>query len=81
MNLRYDWEVDYLQAIKNWRALPEEEKFRRRWELLRRQVAATMAFEGEPVSLEWLTRIHAQMDRPAGLKPREEFLPIPKQRQ
>ena len=78
VELRYRCVVDYLQAIKNWRALPEGEKLRRRWELLPRQVAASMAFEGEPVSLEWLTKIHAQMDRPAGLKPREEFSAIPK---
>ncbi|HEB79615.1 MAG TPA: type I-U CRISPR-associated protein Cas5/Cas6 [Rhodospirillales bacterium] len=45
------------QAILEWRALPEEERHRRRVLGLPRKVARSMALEGEPVSAEMLEEI------------------------
>lgn len=44
------------QSILRWRALPEKEKYRRRILSVPQQVASSMAFEGEPVSVEMLER-------------------------
>jgi len=51
--------LDWKQAITDWRALPAAEKARRRWLRIPRSVAQSMAFEGEPVSLEMLEADHA----------------------
>lgn len=61
--------MSYLEIIRRWRALPEARQREIRWREIPRQVAASMAFEGEPVDLEWLEKIHHEMPRPAGLKP------------
>lgn len=42
------------QAIARWRELPEKEKRRRRMLSIPRKVARSMAYEGEPVSIEML---------------------------
>lgn len=47
-------QMDWKEAIRQWRALPEEEKRRRRLESLPRKVARSCAFEGEPVDLALL---------------------------
>ncbi len=64
--------VSYLDSIALWRALPEEERLLRRWREIPRQVAASMAFEGEPVDFLWLSQLHPQVPPPAGSKPVEE---------
>jgi hypothetical protein len=52
--------MDWKEAIRQWRALPEEEKLRRRLESIPRQVAQSFAFEGEPVDLAMLEAEHAR---------------------
>ena len=52
--------MDWIEAIRVWRALPEEEKRRRRLESIPRKVARSMAFEGEPVDLKVLEAQLAQ---------------------
>lgn len=59
----------WITAIKLWRALPEEEKARRRWARIPRSVAASMAFSGQPVSLAELEAEHAQLPMP-NVRPR-----------
>lgn len=46
--------MDWIEAIRLWRALPEEEQRRRRRAALPRKVARSFAFEGEPVDLAML---------------------------
>jgi len=50
--------MSFVEAINRWRALPEQEQRRRRWEAIPQQVADSMAFEGEHVDLEWLKTLH-----------------------
>lgn len=45
---------DWKQSIIQWRALPDREKHRRRVLSIPQDVARSMAFEGEPVSVEML---------------------------
>lgn len=56
--------MDWKQAIAAWQQLPPEEKARRRWQRIPRNVAQSMAFEGEPVSLESLEALHARQPMP-----------------
>jgi len=56
--------MDWKQAIEAWQRLPPEEKARRRWQRIPRNVAQSMAFEGEPVSLETLEALHARRSMP-----------------
>lgn len=56
--------MDWEEAIRQWRALPEEEKHRRRWENIPRSVARSFAFEGEPVDLAMLEAEHARRPMP-----------------
>ncbi len=62
-------EEAWITAIKLWRALPEEEKARRRWANIPRSVAASMAFAGQPVSLAVLEAEHAKRPMPS-VRPR-----------
>lgn len=57
--------MDWKEAIRQWRALPEEEKQRRRWASIPRHVARSFAFEGEPVDLAMLEAEHARHPMPA----------------
>lgn len=56
--------MDWKQAIAHWRSLPPQERQRRRWAAIPRNVARSMAFEGEPVSLEALEAEHARHPMP-----------------
>lgn len=56
--------MDWIEAIRQWQALPEEEKLRRRWESIRRSVERSFAFEGEPVDLAMLEAGHARRAMP-----------------
>jgi len=56
--------MTWQEAIARWRKLPTQEKQRRRWESIPTRVARSMAFEGEPVSLELLRAQHARRTRP-----------------
>jgi hypothetical protein len=51
--------MDWNEAIRQWRALPEAEQQRRR-ATIPRKVARSMAFEGEPVDLALLEARHAR---------------------
>jgi hypothetical protein len=53
--------MDWKEAIREWRALPEEEQQqRRRRASIPRKVARSMAFEGVPVDLGELDAWHAR---------------------
>jgi len=52
------------EAINRWRALPQEEKARRRWALIPLKVALSMEFEGEPVDPKKLQAVHANRPLP-----------------
>jgi hypothetical protein len=52
--------MDWKRAIERWRALPPEEQSRLRRERIPRNVAESMAFEGEPVDLQTLEAEHAR---------------------
>lgn len=65
--------VNYAEVISRWRSLPPEQKRTLRWAAIPRQVAASMAFEGEPVDNQWLETQHARATPPAGLKPAGGF--------
>lgn len=53
---------DKLRAL---RALPPETRQRRLWDQIPQSVAESMAFEGEPVSLQLLREQHARRAPPA----------------
>lgn len=59
--------MDWEEAIRQWRALPEAEKHRRRWASIPRSVARSFAFEGEPVDLEMLEAEHAGRPMPPAI--------------
>jgi hypothetical protein len=52
--------MNWQAKIAEWRRLPPAERRARRWSGVPRQVAASMAFEGEPVDLAWLKTLHAR---------------------
>lgn len=56
--------------ISRWRALTPEEKLRRRWKAIPRNVALSMAFEQEPVPVERIAATLTRIEPPALLKPR-----------
>ena len=56
--------MDWKEVIRQWRALPEAEKHRRRWASIPRSVARSMALEGEPVDLAMLEAEHARQPMP-----------------
>jgi len=56
--------MDWKEAIRRWRDLPEEEKHRLRWRRIPLNVAESMAFAGEPVNLAELQAEHARRPMP-----------------
>jgi hypothetical protein len=50
--------MTWQEKIAQWRELSPAERKARRWKQIPQQVAASMAFEGEPVSFEWLKALH-----------------------
>jgi len=62
--------VTATEAILRWQALSPERQLELRWRAIPKQVAASMAFEGEPVDIAWLEKLHQQTPRPVGLKQR-----------
>jgi hypothetical protein len=64
--------MSYVETIQRWRNLPPEQQRQLRWRAIPKQVADSMAFEGEPVDLEWLTKLHLKTPPPAGSKPAAE---------
>ena len=47
-------DTDWMEAIKRWRSLPDEERRRRHQAAIPRHVANSMAMEGEPVDEAWI---------------------------
>jgi hypothetical protein len=60
--------MGYVEAIQRWQLLSARTQQQLRWQAIPQQVADSMAFEGEPVDLAWLTKLHPPTP-PAGLKP------------
>lgn len=60
--------MDWREAIESWRGLSAEERLRREWERIPKNVAESMAFAGEPVDIEVLTTQHARRPLPEGLR-------------
>ena len=60
--------MDWLENIQNWRRLSEGRKLQLRWEAIPEDVAQSMAFEREPVPVEKIRAILAQIEPPAMLK-------------
>jgi hypothetical protein len=56
--------MDWKLAVETWHNLPAEEKARRRWQRVPLNVAQSMAFAGEPVSLAMLEAEHARYPMP-----------------
>ena len=46
--------MTWQEKVSEWRKLTPAERKTRRWASVPHQVVASMAFEGEPVDLEWL---------------------------
>ena len=56
--------MNWQDNITRWRNLPPEERLRRNWEAIPDDVAESMAFEGEPVDIEIIRRMHASITPP-----------------
>lgn len=56
--------MDWKQAIKSWRGLLPEERARIRRGRIPLNVAESMAFEGEPVTLEAMEAELARLEAP-----------------
>lgn len=56
--------MDWKQAIARWRVLPDEEKARIRHDRIPQNVAESMAFEGEAVTLAALQMELVRLDTP-----------------
>jgi hypothetical protein len=52
--------MKWQETVLQWRKLKPAERKLRRWAAIPRQVADSMAFEGEPVDLEWLKTLHSR---------------------
>ena len=70
--------MTWIENIERWRQLPAEEKLVRRWQAIPRDVAQSMAFEGEPVDIQTLREIHARIELPALLKQHGASSPTPR---
>ena len=65
--------MDWRDAIREWRSLPPAEKQHRRWARIPYSVAESIAFAGEPVSLELLEAEHSRRPVPSSsVKPISE---------
>jgi len=60
------------EVIAAWRSLPKRRRLEILWEKIPEQVADSMAFEREPVDLEWIKALHARIPLPEALRQREE---------
>lgn len=56
--------MDWKEVIRQWRALPDDEKHRRRWDSIPRSVALSCAAAGAPVDLGMLEAEHARHPMP-----------------
>jgi hypothetical protein len=61
--------MNWKENISHWRSLSPEEKLRRNWDAIPMDVAQSMAFEREPVSMTLICETLAQIELPALLRP------------
>lgn len=61
--------MDWLANMQAWQALPPEVRRAQAWAQIPASVAASMAFEGEPVPLDWIQALHDQCPAPNGRHP------------
>jgi hypothetical protein len=64
--------VVWQQSIEQWRRLSAEEQRHVWWSLIPRRVGESMAFEREPVELQWLENLHRAEAPPVISKPLAE---------
>lgn len=57
--------MDWLANMQAWQALPPEKRREQAWAQVPTSVAASMAFEGDPVSLEWIKALHQRARFPS----------------
>ena len=62
--------MDWKEVIERWQALPPEEQLRLQRQRIPLNVAESMAFEGEPVSLAMLKALHALKPVPLAIAKR-----------
>ncbi len=56
--------MNWKYRVQHWRSLPAAEKHAIRWRRIPQSMAASMAFEQEPVSLSMLQTEHARRPMP-----------------
>jgi hypothetical protein len=56
--------TNWQKNLRHWRALSPDYQTQVTWRRIPRQVAQSMAFEGQPVDFNWLERLHAQTPPP-----------------
>ena len=56
--------MDWLAIMQAWQALPSEKRSEQAWAQIPASVAASMAFEGEPVNQTWLEELHRRTEIP-----------------
>jgi len=61
--------MDWLAIMQAWQALPPEKRREQAWAQIPASVAASMAFEGEPVNQSWLEELHRRIEIPASSSP------------
>jgi hypothetical protein len=57
-------ELNWLANMQAWQALPPEKRREQAWAQVPASVAASMAFEGEPVNQTWLEELHRRTETP-----------------
>ena len=61
--------MDWLANMQAWQALPPETRREQAWAQVPASVAASMAFEGEPVNQSWLEELHRRIATPGSSNP------------
>ena len=69
--------MNWQNNIRRWRSLPAERKLQIRWAAIPLDVAQSMAFEREPVSVEQIRATLARIEPPAILKRLAASSPTP----
>lgn len=67
--LRQRLEVIWLANMQAWQALPPEKRREQAWAQVPASVAASMAFEAEPVNQTWLEELHRRTEIPGMSNP------------
>lgn len=70
-------QVNWLAKMQAWQALPQETRQAQAWAQVPASVAASMAFEGEPVSRQHLEELHRRTETRGSSKPVSESSATP----